>query len=578
MYQERSELQADSASDNNQFDYIIVGAGSAGCIMAECLSQNGKYRVAVVEAGGSDRKFWPQLPLGYGKTFYDRRVNWGYETAHDPGLGGRRDYWPRGKLLGGSGSINAMVWIRGHEIDYNGWAAEGNHGWGWGDVKPWFEKLEHHVTMADKPRLFVDSPIMSALVGQHPKGKIPISDVSSRVHVLTQRYLAAGKQAGLAVNTDFNGASQLGVGVYRFNLHRGWRVSSAKAFLRPALARPNVTLFKRSLVKEITFASQTDLNGKAKATGIIVQSLNHADLPDARPFHLTARREVILSAGAVATPQLLQISGIGPGEVVQSIGRHIRRELPAVGHYLQDHLGINYSYRATIPSLNQELRSLAGKIRAGMEYFTQGSGPLSMSLNQAGGFIATRPDLAAPNIQLYFQALSTVTAKSGTRPLTTPDDFAGFSIGLSNCRTTSRGSILAQSPDMQVPPYIQANALATASDRQDVIEGLHWLRRIAAQPALTEIISEELRPGPAVQGDEAMLADFMARAGTVYHPCGTARMGVTPDHSAVDGNLSVHGVANLRVVDASVFPSVPTGNTNAPVMMVAMKAAASMKH
>ncbi|MDI9350028.1 MAG: GMC family oxidoreductase N-terminal domain-containing protein [Candidatus Symbiobacter sp.] len=573
MFQDKNMLVLGQVSAKNTFDYIIVGAGSAGSIMAERLSQNGRYRVAVIEAGGSDRKFWPQLPLGYGKTFYDTRVNWGYRTEPDPGLGGRSDYWPRGKLLGGSGSINAMVWIRGHAVDYDAWAAEGNAGWGWSDVKPWFEQLEQHMTAA-APRPLLDSPLVCVVGRGHPIGKIPVTDVSARIHPLTKRYLAAAEQAGLPFNPDFNGASQEGVGIYRLNLHRGWRVSSAKAFLRPALSRPNVTLFTRSQVAAILFAPAPELSGKIRACGVEIQPLNHADLPDAMPFQLAARREVILCAGAVATPQLLQVSGIGPGEVIQSLDRATLRHLPAVGHYLQDHVGINYSYRATLPSLNQELRSMAGKIRAGLAFFAAGAGPLSLSMNQGGGFITTRDGLDAPNIQLYFQAISTVSAKSGTRPLTTPDGFPGFSIGLSNCRTTSRGSILAIHPDVRVQPKITANALATASDRQDIIEGLHWLRRIASQPPLRDIIAEELRPGPGVAGDEAMLADFMARAGTVYHPCGTARMGRSVETSAVDANLYVHGVANLRVVDASVFPRVPTGNTNAPVMMVALKAGA----
>jgi choline dehydrogenase len=528
------------------FDFVVVGAGSAGCVLAERLSANGRFTVAIIEAGGSDRRFWVQVPLGYGRTFYDPSVNWAYRAEPDPGLAGQSDYWPRGKVLGGSGSINAMVWIRGDARDFDDWAAEGNPGWTYADCLPFFKALEDNEAGADQWR--------------GKGGPVHIADVSGRLHPLARRFIEAGRQAGIPFNPDFNGATQEGVGVYQINVRNGWRMSAAKAFLRPAMRRPNVRLFSHAHACRILFDG-------GRAAGVEIDRGGRRDV-------VNARREIIVAAGAVNSPQLLQLSGIGPAANLRDLGIAVLRDSPAVGNHLQDHIGINYTYRSRVKTLNDELRPWWSKLVAGFEFLALGRGPLSLSLNQGGGFVRTRPDLDRPNIQLYLQAISTLQAKSGTRPLLTPDSFSGFSLGLSSCKPLSRGSIMARSADPFAPPRIAPNALSAASDVQDMLEGVRFLRRLAAQPALRDIIEAELAPGRDVIGDEELIADFRARSGTVYHPVGTCRMGQNPTQAVVNARLRVHGVEGLRVADASVFPSLISGNTNASVMMVAVRAAA----
>lgn len=524
------------------FDFIVVGAGSAGCVLAEALSRDGRHKVAVVEAGGTDRKFFVQMPLGYGKTFFDRSINWNYQAEPDPGLNGQRDFWPRGKILGGSGSINAMVWIRGDRRDYDEW---GVPGWRYDDVLPAFKALEHNEAGADHYR--------------GTGGPLHITDCTHRPQRLTDRFLLAGQQAGFAYNHDFNGANQEGVGVYQINTKGGWRMSAARAFLRPALKRANLTLITESQATRILFEGR-------RATGIEIERRGQRT-------RLMARKAVVLAAGAVNTPQLLQLSGIGPADHLRALGVDVVNDSPAVGHHLQDHLGINYTFRAKVPTINQQLRPWWGKLRHGLEFLLLGRGPLSLSLNQGGGFVRSRPGLDRPDIQLYFQAVSTVTARKGTRPLTQPDPFPGYAIGLSSTRPKARGSILIGSTDPLAHPVIRANAYGEAEDAEAMLAGVKLIRKIAAQPALADITAEELVPGPSVRSDAELTEDFRNRSGTVYHPCGTARMGADAATSAVDPTLRVHGVDGLVVADASVFPAVMSGNTNAPTMMVASRAA-----
>lgn len=533
-----------AAPSLGRFDYIVVGAGSAGSALAEKLSRNPAIRVAVVEAGGTDRRFFVQMPLGYGKTFYDRRLNWGYRAEPDPGLAGQSDYWPRGKVIGGSGSINAMVWIRGAAADYDDWAAEGNPGWAFRDVLPTFKEIEDSEAGEDEWR------------GRG--GPIHITDPSDMLHPLTQRFIRAGVEAGFRYNDDFNGPSQEGIGIYQINTKGGWRCSSARAFLWPAMRRPNLALFARTMVTHLILK-----DGRVTGIGVIRQGSEAI---------IEASGEVILAAGAVNTPHLLQLSGIGRGEDLKAAGLPVVHESPAVGHHLQDHLGINYSYRAKGESLNAQLRSFWGKLAVGTDFLLRGRGPLSLSLNQGGGFVKSRPGLERPNIQLYLQAISTFTGKVGTRPLLTPDPFPGFNLGLSSCRPTSRGTILARSPDPFEAPAIRPNAFGTEEDRRDMLEGVKLLRRIAAQPALAAIIEEELAPGLKISGDEELMEDYRRRSGTVYHACGTARMGPDPARAVVDSRLKVHGLQGLRVADASVFPSVISGNTNAAAIMIGARA------
>ncbi|BCG78793.1 GMC family oxidoreductase [Mesorhizobium sp. 113-3-3] len=527
------------------YDFIIVGSGSAGSVLADRLSASGRFSVLVLEAGGTDRRFYVQMPLGYGKTFFDPAVNWNYKTEADPGLGGNVDHWPRGKLLGGSSSINAMVWIRGAREDFDDWRAAGNPGWGYDDLLPAFKALEDNEAGADKWR--------------GTGGPLHISETANAVHPLTKRYLAAGQQAGLPFNPDFNGAAQEGVGTYQISTKNGRRMSAARAFLRPAMKRGNVRVETNALASRILF------EGK-RAIG--VEYLQNGQTKTAR-----AGREIILSAGSINSPQLLQLSGVGPSALLKGLGIPVVHANENVGANLQDHVGINYTFKGKVPTLNQILRPWWGKLLVGMQYILTRSGPLSLSMNHGGGFFRTDPAFSRPNMQLYFQAFSTVIPKSGERPILTPDPWPGFSIGLSNCRPSSRGEIMIRSGNPLDYPKITANAYSTNADVEEMLAAVKFVRKIASMPAMAEIIREEVLPGPSIQSDADLITDFRKRSGTVYHPVSTCRMGPDPQRAVVDPRLKVHGLEGLRVIDASIFPDNITGNTNAASVMTGWKGA-----
>ncbi|MDE3028201.1 MAG: GMC family oxidoreductase N-terminal domain-containing protein [Paracoccaceae bacterium] len=527
------------------YDYIIVGAGSAGCVLAERLSANGRYRILVLEAGGSDRRFFIHMPLGYGKLFYDPAVNWMYRAEPDPGLAGQRDHWPRGRVLGGSSSINAMVYIRGHRADYEEWRAAGNPGWGWDDVLAAYKAMEDTEAGGDAWR--------------GAGGPLFVSANRRDLHPLVATYIAAAKGAGLAYNPDFNGAVQEGVGGYQLTVKGGRRNSAARAFLRPAMKRRNVTVITDALVTRVLFEGN-------RATGVEYQRRGAT-------VQVRAGREVILSGGAINSPQLLQLSGIGPADLLCDKGIAVRVENANVGANLSDHQGINYTYRMTVPTLNDVLRPWWGKLAVGMRYLLTGRGPLSLSINHGGGFFRTDAAQARPNMQLYMQAFSTLMPKEGERPILTPDPFPGMSLGLSNCRPTSRGHIRIRSANPAEHPAIVANAFSTENDVAEMLAAVKFLRHLAAQEPLRAVIAEELRPGPECRTDDELIADFRQRSGTVYHPSCTCRMGPEPATSVVDARLRVHGVQGLRVCDASAFPNLIAGNTNAPAMMIGWRGA-----
>ncbi|MBB3144563.1 choline dehydrogenase [Phyllobacterium trifolii] len=526
------------------FDFIIVGSGSAGSVVAERLSASGRHSVLVLEAGGSDRRFFVTMPLGYGKTFYDKSVNWMYRAEPDPGLDGNADYWPRGKVLGGSSSINAMVYVRGAPEDFDEWRDRGNPGWGYADVLPVFRSLEDH-----------DGPAQSLGKG----GPLHVSDCSKLFHPLANQLIKAAQEAGLAYNPDFNGARQEGVGPFQLTTKGGRRMSAARAFLRPAMKRPNVTVITQAMVTRILFEGN-------RASG--VEFIRNGESET-----VMAGREIILCGGTINTPQLLELSGIGDATRLRDLGVAVVHDNAQVGENLQDHLGINYTYRANVPSLNQMLRPWWGKTLAGMEYLLLRSGPLSISMNQGGGFFRSDPSRKRANMQLYFQAFSTLVPKNGERPILTPDPWPGFSIGLSNCRPTSTGSIHIRSSNPLEPPRIVPNAFSTNHDVAEMLDAVKFLRKIAATPTMSKLIVEELLPGAACRRDDELITDFRRRSGTVYHPVSTCRMGPDPAQSVVDPRLRVHGVEGLRIIDCSVFPNIISGNTNAAAMMVGAKGA-----
>lgn len=525
-----------------EFDYIIIGAGSAGCVLADNLSRSGRDRILVLEAGGSDHRFWIRTPLGYGYTFADPHLNWNYQTEPDPGIGGRRAFWPRGRVIGGSSSINALVYFRGLPGDFDDWAASGARGWDWKAVRACFERIECKVDEAG---------LASG------EGPMYVTQVDSQLHPTCRYFFQAATQAGLPATGDMNGASPEGVGHYRLTTHHGRRWSAADAFLRPALRRKHLELRTGARVSRILFDG-------CSAEG--VEYLHGSQLRQTR-----ARRSVILCAGAVNSPHILQLSGVGPANLLNRFGIPVVLDQPTVGSQLQDHLAITYSYRATQPTLNDELRGGWRRIRAGLQYLLWHRGLLSLSVNHAGGLVRAEPGAERADFQLYFNPMS-YAAGDAQRSRIEPDGFPGFMLSHQPSRPTSRGRIEMASPDFRAPPAIFPNYLSTEKDREDVLRGGMLLKRLEQTEAMRTLIAEPCKPRLADMDAARMLEDFRARAGTVYHPVGTCRMGADAGSSVVDPSLKVHGLQGLRVVDASVFPSITSANTNAPTMMVAQKA------
>ena len=527
------------------WDFIIVGAGSAGCVLANRLTESGRFRVLLLEAGGSDRNFWVQMPIGYGKTFYHPELNWRYMSEPVRGLDDRETYWPRGRVLGGSSSINAMVFIRGQHQDYDSWEALGNPGWGWASIGPLFQKMEDNTAGANEFR--------------GSGGPLSVSDISVSAHPTCNDFIAACEAVGLPRNADFNGATQEGAGLYQNNTRRGVRASAAAAFLRPAMRRANLTVVTHAQATRIVFDGR-------KATGIEYRVAG-------RSVTARAEREVIISAGAINSPQLLQLSGVGPAKLCAAHGIPVVHALARVGENLQDHLCFDHIYRASRPTLNSVLRPWWGRLMVGARYLATRTGPLSLSVNQAGGFFRSDPSRTRPNLQLYFSPLSYRRSTPGKRQLMLPDPEPGFLLSVSNCHPRSRGHVRLRSADPHVAPAIQPDYLSAREDVEELIDGSLMLRRIAAAAPLAAIIDRELQPGPAVASRADIEADLRGRAGSVFHASGTCRMGPDPVADVVDARLRVHGVGGLRVVDASIFPLLPSGNINAPAMMTGWKGA-----
>ncbi len=530
----------------SEYDYIVVGAGSAGCVLANRLTADGRHRVLLLEAGGSDRSPWIQVPIGYGRTFHDPRYNWMYEAEPDPALDNRRAFWPRGKVLGGSSSINAMVYVRGQPADFDDWRAAGNPGWSWQDVLPYFRKLEDHAWGASKYH--------------GAGGPVHVSDVSSSVHPLCATFLDACDSVGIPRTPDFNGALTQGAGLWQVTIKDGVRVSSANAYLRPVRSRPNLEVRLHVQATRVLFSG-------SRAVGVEY-------LQGGERRRLSARAEVLLATGAVNSPQLLELSGVGDPQLLRQFNIPVVAASPAVGRGLQDHLAVSYFYRSRVPTLNDQLAPFLGKVWAALRYAFGRRGPLAMSVNQAGAFIRSRPELTRPNLHIYFNPASYSTTTIGPRRrLLNPDPYPGYLMSFNTCRPTSRGSIHIRSRDPLASPGILPNSLATDEDIRDVYDGAQVVRRIAGALPLAEVTEAEREPGPKVGSDAEVLADFRRRAGTVFHPCGTCAMGADARTSVVDTRLRVHGVAGLRVVDASIFPNITSGNLNCPTMMVAEKAA-----
>ena len=523
--------------DVTEADFIVIGAGSAGCAVAARLSEDGATRVLLIEAGGEDRNRWIHIPLGFGKTFADPSVNWCYETEPDPGASGRRVFWPRGKVLGGSSSINGMVYIRGQAEDFDHWRQLGNTGWSFDDVLPYFRRSEHQMRGADS--------------FHGTGGPLCVSDVAQ--HPICEAFIKAATELGFPRNDDFNGASQDGVGYHQTTTRNGRRCSTAVGYLRPAMQRPNLRVITGALTEKIL------LEGR-RAVGVTFRQ-------DGQLCTAAAAGEVILCGGAVNSPQLLMLSGIGPREHLAGLGIPVVHHLPGVGQSLQDHYSAPIKLRCKLPvTVNDVMLSNARKLKAGLEYYMFHRGPLSMISSPAALFARTRPELASPDVKISISPFSAERPQDGLHP------FSGFTSIAYQLRPESRGEIKLKSPDPFDAPAVYPNYLATETDQRTIVAGLKLCRRILDTPQMQGFVETEFQPGPAVETDEQLLDYARRRGGTVYHPTSTCKMGNDP-LAVVDGELRVHGIEGLRVADASIMPTVVSGNTNAATIMIGEKVA-----
>ena len=524
--------------NERSYDYVVIGAGTAGCVLANRLTENGKFTVLLLEAGPSDNYPWIHIPIGYAKTMFNPKYNWMFETEPEPHMNDRRIYWPRGKVLGGSSSINGLIYIRGQAEDYDLWAQQGNDGWSWQEVLPYFKKLESNER--GESRYHGGS------------GPIACSDIHER-HELMDAIIRGGNEMGVPTNNDFNGATQEGVGYYQLFTRAGWRCSAAKGYLRPARRRANLAVETGAVATQIVFDGTRAAGVKFRQGG--------------KMFEVRAAREVLLCAGAVQSPQLLELSGVGSAAVLKRHGIPMVANLPGVGENLQDHLQFRLIYQCKKPiTTNDALGSIWGKIGIGLQWLKNRSGPIGVGINHGGMFACALPDSKTPDIQFHFAALSAEMAAGK------PHEWSGFTFSVCQLRPTSRGSVHIKSNDPSAPPSIQPNYMATEEDRVAALAAVRYARTLANTNAMQPYTLAEYRPGPAATSDEELLAFCRNYGATIFHPSSTCTMG-TGEMAVVDARLRVRGLSNLRVVDCSIMPTLVSGNTNAPVAMIAEKAA-----
>lgn len=525
--------------ESDNFTYIIVGGGTAGCVLANRLSANPSNSVLLLEAGARDTNPWIHIPVGYFKTMHNPKTDWCYQTEPDPGLNHRSISWPRGKVLGGSSSINGLLYLRGQKEDYDDWQSAGNPGWSYRDMLPYFIKCEHQERGADE------------FHGQN--GMLKVSDMRVKRGV-GDAFVRGATEIGIPFNHDFNGASQEGVGYFQLTAWKGRRCSASVGYLKPAKKRPNLKVITNALTRRILFDGN-------RASGIEYQQgekhrISNADC------------EVILSAGAINSPQLLMLSGIGDPNHLQEFQIPVLRNLPGVGENLHDHLQIRSVYSCSVKTLNDEIRNPFYNVLIGLQYILYRTGPMTMAASQIGIFTRSQPHIGRADIQFHFQPLSSDSPGKGVH------DFSGITSSVTQLRPTSRGHLRLKSSNPQDLVAIHPNYLATEEDQVTTVNAMKVSRRIATSEAMSAFIEKEVLPGDDVQTDEELLDCARNIGETIYHPVSTCKMGPKVDSMAVvDARLRVHGLENLRVVDGSIMPIITSGNTNAPVFAIAEKAA-----
>lgn len=523
------------------YDYIVIGAGSAGCVLANRLSADPATRVLLLEAGGRDNYHWIHIPVGYLYCIGNPRTDWGFRTEPEPGLNGRVLGYPRGRVLGGCSSINGMIYMRGQAADYDHWRQLGCTGWGWDDVLPLFKAQEDHYRGASD--------------AHGAGGEWRVEKARVRWAVL-DAFLDAAEQAGIPRTEDFNKGDNEGGGYFDVNQRSGIRWNTAKAFLRPARARPNLRILTGAQAERLVVE-------EGEVRGVV---FHH----EGSRKEVRATRETVLSAGAIGSPHLLELSGIGRGEVLQAAGITPQVEVPGVGENLQDHLQLRLVYKVTgVPTLNEKASRLMGKAAIGLEYLLKRSGPMSMAPSQVGIFTRSGPDKATADLEFHVQPVSLDKFGDPVHP------FPAMTASVCNLRPESRGSVHAKGPDFRAHPAIRPNYLSTPGDRQVAASAIRLARNIAAQPAFACFDPQEYLPGPAFQTEEELISAAGNIGTTIFHPVGTCRMG-TDDQAVVDPRLRFRALGRLRIVDASVMPTITSGNTNSPTIMIAEKASRMM--
>lgn len=520
-------------------DYVVVGAGSAGCVVANRLSADPSIRVSLIEAGARDRSPWIHIPVGYFKTMDNPAFDWCYSTEPDEGLDGRSLRWPRGKVLGGSSSLNGLLYVRGQREDYDQWAQLGNLGWSWRDVAKFFEELETFQRGESE--------------GRGASGPLQVSDPRLRREIC-ERWIEAAQANGIPYNSDYNGPVQEGVGHYQLTVNKGRRCSSATAFLKPIRGRRNLSVVTQAQVLRVIIR-----DGVARGVEIA--------RPDGSKQVIEARQEVILCAGAIGSPQILMLSGVGDADQLAGHGIEVAAASPDVGRNLQDHLQARLVFKCREATLNDEVRSLFNKAKIAAEYAMFRTGPMTMAASLVFGFMKTRPDLMTPDIQFHIQPWSADSPGEGVHP------FSAFTQSVCQLRPESKGVITLRSADARDAPVIQPNYLATETDRATIVAGIKIARTLARTEPLRSAISQEFKPSADLVSDDELLAWARQNSTTIYHPTGTCRMGIDPQ-AVVDPRLRVRGVRGLRVADCSIMPQIVSGNTNAPAMMIGAKLAA----